>query len=152
VSRRNKTIAVGVGEISRPAQSPGTVDLVDESIRQSVVRVNVSQQMIILTEDRVRLRLDHFLRMEKKRREWYVPAGMLLTEIAASVTSTFHGAIGVSGVEWQAVFQVITVMTAVWLMCALTTVRRGASVDSLIDSLKHCQHAGNRPPEEASRL
>ena len=93
----------------------------------------------------MRLLLDYFLDRERKRREWYTPAGMLVTEIAASVTSSFHSAIGVSGDQWQAVFKVLIVLTLIWLICALAKVHRGPSIDSLIDSLKHCQPAASAP-------
>lgn len=150
VSQRHKRVAVSVGRIPQPAHAAGVIDLVSESIRQSDVHVNLSQQMIVVTEDKVRLRLDCFLRREKKRREWHTPAGMLVTEIAAFVTSSFHGAIGISGDQWQAVFRVLIALTLMWLIYALTKVRRGSSVDSLIDSFKDCQKPVDKSSEEGS--
>ncbi len=151
VKQRKKNAATVVRDISHPPSRAWATGLVHEGMRQSTVHINVSQEMINVTEDKMRLHLDYFLRIEKKSREWYTPAGMLLTETAASVTPTFHGALGVSGEQWHAIFQVLTILTVIWLICALTRVRRGPSVDSLIESLKHRRQPEGSIPEEASR-
>jgi hypothetical protein len=151
MSRRIKKAAVGLGNASHLPRVTGAVDLMYESIRQSTVHVNVSQEMIVLTEDKLRLNLNSFLYREKKRREWYTPAAMLVTEIAATVTSNFHRSIGVSGDQWQAVFQVLIVLTLIWLASALTKVRRGPPVDSLIDSLKHPLQPTDIAPGKTSK-
>ncbi len=93
-----------------------TINLLREALKQSAVHINLGQQMIILTEDRLRLDLNELSDSTKHRREWHVPAGMLITEVAAFVTSSFHNTVGVSGQQWEAFFRTIIVVTMFWLL------------------------------------
>jgi len=129
-------VGTGSGRATQSAPPTEATNLFDDSNRQSVIYFNIAQQILVVTEDRLRLGMNNFLRREKKRREWYTPAGMLISEIAASVTSNFHRAAGVSGDQWQAIFYSLIALTLVWLIVTLTKMQRG-----LIDSLKHCEQA-----------
>src|SRR5437762_161242 len=102
-----------------------TIDLLHEGIKQSAVHINLGQQMIIVTEDRLRLDLNEFSESTKHRQKWHAPAGMLMTEIAASVTPSFHETIGISGPQWEALFRLLMVVTLFWLLAALIRGRRG---------------------------
>jgi len=134
-------VGTGSGRATQSAPPTEATNLFDDSNRQSVIYFNIAQQILVVTEDRLRLGMNNFLRREKKRREWYTPAGMLISEIAASVTSNFHRAAGVSGDQWQAIFYSLIALTLVWLIVTLTKMQRGLSVDLLIDSFKQCEQA-----------
>ena len=113
-----------------------TIDLLHEGLKQSAVHINLGQQMIIVTEDRLRLDLNDLSDSTKHRQKWHAPAGMFMTEMAASVTSDFHDTVGISGPQWEALFRLLMVITLFWLLAALIRARRGPSADSLIDRLK----------------
>lgn len=127
-----------------------TIDLLHEGLKQSAVHVNLGQQMMILTEDRLRLDLNEWSSSTKRRRQWQVPAGMLLTEVAAFVTSSFHDTVGISGQQWEALFRTLIVVTVFWLLAALVRGRRASSADSLIERLKTGQPRVDRGPTKSS--
>jgi hypothetical protein len=116
--------------------SNAAISLLRQGIEQSEVHVNLGQQMIITTEDRLRLCLKEMSESTKHRWEWQVPAGILVTELATCVTSSFHDAIGVSGQQWEGVFRALTFVTALWLLVALLRALRPASADALVNKLK----------------
>jgi len=130
-------------------KSPGphaTIDLFRESLDQSAVHVNLRQDMIVVTEDRLRLDLNKFSNSTRNRNEWHAPVGMLMTEVATFVTASFHDTIGISGQQWQTVFRTLIVLTVFWLLAALIRGRGASSTDSLIERLKAGQPRGNRVP------
>ena len=122
--------------VKRDSARTTAINLIDEGIKQSRIHVNVGQQMIVTTEDKLQLYLDRFLQAATRRHGWHAPAGLLMTEVAVSATASFHAAIGVSGQEWEALFHVFIPMTLFWLIAALIRGRRGPSVKSTIDMLK----------------
>ena len=127
-------------------KSPGpnaTIDLRREGFQQSDVHMNLGRQIIVVTEDRLRLELNMFYDSAKHRQGWHVPAGMLLTEVAAFVASSFHDTIGVSGQQWEALFRALMLVTVVWLLAALIRGGRSCSTDSLIENLKTGQPRGD---------
>jgi len=152
MNRVIRKVAAVSGNATQPAPPKEATNLFDDSNRQSVIYFNIAQQILVVTEDRLRLGMNNFLRREKKRREWYTPAGMLVSEIAASVTSNFHPAAGVSGDQWQAIFYSLIVLTLVWLVITLTKMRQGLSVDLLIDSLKHCEQGREGSPVASAKI
>jgi hypothetical protein len=77
--------------------------------------VNLGQQMIITTEDRLRLCLEELSESTRHHQEWHAPAGILITEVAACVASSFHDAIGISAQHWEAVFRTLIVITVVFV-------------------------------------
>ena|ERR1700680_2222085 len=117
------------------------VELLHEGMKQSVIHVNVGQQWIIVTEDKIRLGLIDLINAAKNRQAWQTPAAMLLTEIAVFATANFHAAIGVSGDQWQALFGVLLIVTFLWLLTAWVKGGPGPSANSFIDSLKADQQA-----------
>ncbi len=123
-----------------------TIDLLREGLKQSAVHVNLGQEMIILTEDRLRLELNELSDSTKHRQGWHAPAGMLITEVAALVTSSFHDTIGISGQQWQAFFRTLIVLTVIWLLVAFVRGRRSFSADSLIGRLKTGQPRRDQGP------
>jgi hypothetical protein len=69
---------------------PGSaMDLLQEGLKQSTVHVNVGQEMIVITEDKMRLSLDALIGKAKSRQSWHAPAGMLLTEVGVLTPATF---------------------------------------------------------------
>jgi hypothetical protein len=126
------------GSVSK-ATGRTSIDLLHEGIKQSVVHVNVGQQMLVVTEDKMRLGLNELVHAARNRQAWQAPAAMFLTEIAVFTTANFHAAIGVSGDQWQALFRALLVVTFLWLVTAVVRGRPGPSVKSFLDSLKNPQ-------------
>jgi hypothetical protein len=118
-------------------------------LKQSAVHVNLEQQIIIVTEDRLRLELNELSDSTKHRQGWHAPAAMLITEVAASVASRFHDTIGISGQHWEALFRTLIAVTAVWLLAALIPRgRASSSPDSSIAKLKTGWPRGDQAPQK----
>jgi hypothetical protein len=128
----------------RSAGPKATIDLLHAGLRQSAVHVNLGQNMIVLTEDRLRLDLSELSASTKHRQEWQAPAGMLTSEVAAFITSRFHETIGISGQQWESLFLALIVLTFFWLLAALIRGRRATSADALIEKLKSGQPRTDR--------
>ena len=121
-----------------------TVDLLREGLRQSAVHVNLGQQMIIVTEDRLQLYLRDLSDSARRRQEWHAPAGMLITELGVLVTSSFHDTVGISAQRWQSVFQTLVVLTLIWLLATVVRRRKTSSNESVIEKLKTGQSWGDQ--------
>lgn len=113
------------------------IDLPLEDTKEPIVHIGV----IVTTEDQMRLRLIELLRCAKKCHGWQTPAGMLLTEVATSATSTFHDALGMSGQQWDGVFHGLILATSLWLAVGLIKACRTPSISSFINALKNAQKA-----------
>jgi hypothetical protein len=111
-------------------------DIVREGIERSAIHLNVGQNMFVITEDKMRLQLNNLVASERRCQKWHVPTGMLLTELPTLAGPSFHGAVGLSGDQWDLLFRVLFVLTFVWLLKTLASARRSISVDGFIDSLK----------------
>jgi antitoxin ParD1/3/4 len=122
------------------------MDLLHEGLKQSTVHVNVGQEMIVITEDKMRLSLDALIGKAKNRQSWHAPAGMLLTEVGVLATAKFHDAAGLSGDQWRTLFYVLIFLTLGWLLTSLAKGKPEFTVDSFIESLKNLQ----RRPQTSS--
>jgi len=78
-------------EQSPPAETQiDTESLTNQLVIVSSVSLNVSQNLIITTEDKVRLCLSEHLDRMQKRRGWIAPLGILVTILLTLITSTFR--------------------------------------------------------------
>jgi hypothetical protein len=84
----------------------------------------------------MRLKLNDFVAITRKKERWQVPAGMLLTELVAFAGSNFHSAIRLSAEQWELLFRLLFGVTLVWLIKTLINGSRASSVDGFINSLK----------------
>src|ERR1035438_6242423 len=143
INTRMKRTEAGMRDSnSEPTARDSAIGLLHEGMRQSSIHLNVGQQWIIVTEDKMRLGLIDLISSAKSRQAWQTPAAMMLTEIAILPTANFHAAIGISGDQWQALFGVLLIVTLLWLLTAWVKGRPGPSANSFIDSLK----TGQRDP------
>jgi len=89
----------------------------------SKVYSNIDQEIIMITEDKVRLCLiEHLSRMEK-RRAWLTPLGILLTVIAVLPTTTFQDFLSINAATWKAMFIIAGIISAIWLVKSLWEAR-----------------------------
>jgi hypothetical protein len=89
----------------------------------SKVYSNLGQEIIITTEDKIRLCLiEHLSRMEKKN-AWVAPLGILLTIIIVFPTTTFREFLFLSADTWKAIFVMAGLMAIVWLIRTICGIR-----------------------------
>lgn len=120
---------VGPSTIS-PGSLAGLVDV-------SNVHLNVSQDLIITTEDKVRIHLSSHLGRLERKRAWIAPLGVLMTIVITLLTANFKEQSFLLGPDvWHALFVVSAVLSGCWLLYALKDAWKSESVDDLIEKLK----------------
>jgi hypothetical protein len=109
--------------------------LASEIVQQTKLHVNLSQEAIVITEDKVRLCLIAHLRGLEAKRDWIAPTGVLLTIIGTFATTTFHDA-GLSAAAWQAIYIISGIMTLGWLGRALLVAWKAPTMEDVVASMK----------------
>ena len=109
--------------------------LVEQLVSVDRIAFNVSQTVVVTTEDKIRLALDSYLKDAKRRTEWIAPLGLLVAVLAALITATFNDFI-LSAATWRAIFVLVGIGSFIWLVWGLLAIRKNATIDELIDELK----------------
>ncbi len=104
---------------------------------QIAVTYDVSS-IIIVTEDRLRVRLMEHLAGLASKGGWIAPAGVLVTVVGTLATSTFNkDVLGLAGPVWNAVYVIAGLLAFIWLLIAtFKAVRRNLTLDGFIDRCK----------------
>lgn len=103
----------------------------------SVERItfNVSQSVIVTTEDKIRLAVESYNKRAKNKTEWIAPFSLLLSVTATMVTADFKDFI-LSEDTWRAIFILVGVASTLWLANTLRVLRHSPSINDLINDLK----------------
>jgi hypothetical protein len=99
------------------------------------VHGNLSQQVVVITVDKLRLILQRRARGLSARTEWQGPAGVLLSLVATLATTNFKDWILTAG-TWNMLFVVAAILAAIQLIRSLAQLRNAETVDSLAEHLK----------------
>ena len=118
--------------------------LVEQLVSVDRIALNVSQSVVVTTEDKIRLALDSYLKGARRRTEWIAPLGLLVAVLTTLITATFNNWV-LSAATWKAIFVLVGIGALIWLLWALLGLRNNATVDDLIDELK----AANRTEGES---
>lgn len=122
-------------EKTPPPESNISIGSIPGLINVSKVHLNVSEELIVTTEDKVRLSLaKHLGRMEKKR-EWLTPLGILVSVILTFVTSTFKD-FGLEAATWKAVMIIWGIFALGWLIYSVKHALQSAKIEDIVDKLK----------------
>jgi len=115
--------------------------LANEISQQTKVHLNLGQETIIITEDKVRLCLmDHLKRLEA-RNAWVAPASVLITIVASFLSSSFRDFV-LDASTWRAVFVITAILSAGWLGRAVWHSRKAPTLEDVVATMKH---AGRQP-------
>jgi hypothetical protein len=77
--------------VSGPSTKDSVRDeIIREGIEKSTLYLNLSQDMIVISEDRLRLQLNDLVTSAGRGRKWQTPAAMLVTEVAAFAGPNFR--------------------------------------------------------------
>jgi hypothetical protein len=96
---------------------------------------NLQQEIIITTEDKVRICLMQHLERMAEKKAWLVPLGIFLTILVVFPTTTFHGFL-VSAETWQAIFLICGTTSLIWLVAAFWRATRSSSLDDVVSAIK----------------
>ncbi|NQT27185.1 hypothetical protein HQ585_17655 [candidate division KSB1 bacterium] len=117
-------------------RSKGMSDAIaDQIVRQTNVYMNLDQDTIIITEDRIRLCLISYLKRVELKNNWLIPAGIFITIFIAAITSDFRRFIFDASV-WQAIFIITGIVMFFWFIIAFYKSIKSPSIDDIVTELK----------------
>jgi len=118
-----------------PLQSNINIGSFEGLVNVSEVHLNVSQEVIVTTEDKIQLCLIQYLKGLEAKKGWIAPAGILATIVIVLLTSNFDKFILEPSV-WKAIFIIAGIMTFVWLIKALVISFKGKTVEDIVMEMK----------------
>ena len=102
----------------------------------SKVYSNLGQEIILTTEDKMRLCLIEHLSRTERRNAWITPLGVLLTIVVVFPTTTFRDFMLIEAETWKAMFMIAGILCAIWLIKSLLNARVSTSVDDVVADIK----------------
>lgn len=117
----------------------GNINLgpLENLVKVSEVHLNVSQEVIITTEDKVRLCLRDHMELLSKKGRWITPVSLFLTLLLVFATTNFHDKFIFSASTWQAVFVICLAITFIWSLTSIfSALKAKKTIDDLIDEIK----------------
>lgn len=102
------------------------------------VHTNISQDVIVISEDRLKLKLIGYEQCKKKLDNWVSPLAIFITSIVTLITTDFKKALLLSGEVWNAIFVILTIVTFVWFLISLSHIigNKKITIDFIIDEIK----------------
>ena len=99
------------------------------------VNLNVAQNYIVITEDKLRLHLIGNLKNRERKNAWIAPLGIFLAIMLSFVTTDFKD-IGLKAAAWQAFFIIAAILAFFWLIYSFVQLRKTETIDKLIEKIK----------------
>lgn len=103
---------------------------------------NVSQGIIHITEDKLKVILLEHRDKSNQVYSWTTPLGIFVSSLLATITSDFGDTWGIPASTWEAIFIICTVVTGIWSLfsgiCALRN-RKGRKINDLIEKIKNSE-------------
>lgn len=109
--------------------------LASEIVQNTTLHLNLAQNAIVTTEDKLRLCLIEHLRGLEAKGKWVAPAGILATIVAAFATTSFHD-FYLDAATWRALFLVAGLVDAAWLLRSVVQTLRSPRLDDVVNEIK----------------
>ena len=107
------------------------------SVSVQEVHSNVDQEVIEITTDKLALILTQYVNLLSSNKEWQAPLGVFITILVVFCTSSFKDFLTVNASVWNALFILLGIGSFLWLLKALLQIKKGMSVDDLMDKIKN---------------
>lgn len=133
----NKTPPIGQAEIVSFAGA-----LIQKT---SKIYLNLGQEFILTTDDKVRLCLNKHLSRMEKGRAWMTPLAILLTILIVFPTTTFQPFV-CSAETWEAVFIISGLICFGWVVSSIRQARVSTSIDDIMADIKRTAIAHETSP------
>lgn len=101
------------------------------------VHVNVDQEVIQITEDKLRLILKDYLTCISQSGGWLTPFGILLSIIMTFCTAKFDSFMGLGSEFWKSFFSILGLASLTWLIYCLKNRNNALSIDQFVDKIKN---------------
>ena len=92
-----------------------SLDLRNEISKRLAIHKNISQEVIVITADKMELILGRTREILTSQREWWTPLGLLISFITTLCTSEFKDTFGLHKEFWHAVFCLFSLGSIIWL-------------------------------------
>ncbi|VXB75210.1 hypothetical protein [Pseudomonas sp. 8O] len=96
------------------------------------VHRNVSQEVVVITVDRLRILISSHVSCIEKSMGWQAALGVFISLVAALSTAEFKDAFNVGGEVWKALFIIASVISFVWLVKGLIHYFKAEKIEGLI--------------------
>lgn len=131
----------------KPTVAFGQELLTQELVTFEQVHVNVSQTLIITTEDRMNLWLREVIGRIKKQSEWIAPLGLVIAITLTLTTTSFNNFL-LPSATWHAMFVIVDVVAFLWLVISLRYLRKPLIIAEEIEQLKTYSPIPDSNPEK----
>jgi hypothetical protein len=115
-----------------------TIDL-DELAGDITIHKNLTQEVIMTTEDKLRLALIEHQGMLSSKKEWISGATLSLSLLSSLLLTNFKDGLGLSADTWRAAYGLFFAMALFWFLNSLYKLfknRKRMSVDYLINEIQ----------------
>ena len=103
------------------------------------IHKNLTQDVILTTQDKLRLALIEHRDVLAGKREWISAGSLALSLLSTLLLTTFQDKLGLSASTWQAMYALFFVFASVWLVKSLMSLyknRKKREIDYLISQIK----------------
>lgn len=101
-----------------------------------VVHSNLDQEIIQVTEDKLRLVLNEHVAQIEDKKAWIAPLGVLLAVATAFSTSTFKDVL-LKAATWEAIFLLTGIASFVWLLRTIYLALNAPTVEDVVEKIKN---------------
>ena len=96
---------------------------------------DLTQDVIVTTEDKLKLSLSKYQKGVERKMEWITPLSIFLTILTVLLTSSFRN-FGLSSNTWEAIFILVGLGSFVWLIYSLRFAFKPLKIEDIIVELK----------------
>ena len=107
-----------------------------KSIEVTETYSNLSQEVVTITTDKLKIIHTEYLSDIERRREWIAPLGIIISIILIFVTADFKDAVFKAS-TWEAFFLMSAILTAIWFVKSIYRSIKSKSVDDLMNIIKN---------------
>ena len=117
----------------------GAVIELEELTQDFKIHKNLTQDVIMTTQDKLRLALIEHRDVLSSKREWISAGSLALSLLSTILLTTFQDKLGLSADTWRALYGLFFSLAMVWLISSLVNLvknRKRRDIDYLIKEIK----------------
>ncbi len=99
------------------------------------LHLNIQQKLIIITEDKLKIKLQAHLNNVEKKKDWIAPLSVMITIALALVSTEFKDFL-LTKETWKAFFILILILSIFWLLFTIKQAVKSSSIESFIEEIK----------------
>lgn len=124
---------------TRKAPKKGAIIELEELAGDFKIHKNLTQDVILTTQDKLRLALIEHRDAISGRREWISAGTLALSLLSTLLLTTFQDKLGLSAATWQALYGLFFVSAVIWFVRSLMSLyknRKRREIDYVIQKIK----------------